>query len=78
MTSPNVMQAIAARASANPAYTQPIRIHTPAPELSKFQRTCHWLAVFVWGMTAGAILQATLHSSSPPANPSPTAQKVSQ
>jgi hypothetical protein len=77
MTSPNVMQAIADHASANPAYSQPIRIHTPKPELSEFQRVCRWLAVFVWGMTAGAVLQATLHGSFPPANQTTNAERAS-
>ena len=73
----DLMQAIAARASANPAYTQPIRIPTPKPELSEFQRVCRWLAVFVWGMTAGAILQATLHGSFLPANQTTNAERAS-
>jgi hypothetical protein len=77
-TTPNLMQAIADRASSNPAYSQPITIRTPEPELSEFQRVCRWLAVFIWGMTAGAVLQATLHGSFPPASQSTTAERASQ
>jgi hypothetical protein len=72
----DVMQAIAARASANPAYTQPIRIPQSQPQLSQFHRTCRTLAVFIWGVTAGVLLQMALQHYFPTAYASTTSQRA--
>ncbi len=73
----DLMQAIADRASANPAYTQPLRVNRPTkPTLSKFHRTCRTLAVFVWGVTAGVLLYRSLEYFFP--SDYGTAQSASQ
>jgi hypothetical protein len=64
----DLMQAIAARASENPAYTQPIRVSRPLkPALSQWHKVCRMLAVFVWGCTAGVLLHTALQDYFPAA-----------
>ncbi|PSB27667.1 hypothetical protein [Stenomitos frigidus] len=78
MTSPDVMQAIADRASTNPAYTQPIRVSRPLkPELSQCHKVCRTLAVFVCGVTAGVLLHKALEWYFP-ADYAPIAQPTLQ
>jgi hypothetical protein len=75
----DVMQKIAARASANPAYTQPIRIpRSQSPQMSPFHRVCRLLAVFVWGVTTGVLLQTALQHYFTESYAPTTAQRASQ
>jgi len=77
MTHPDLQQAIADRVSTNPAYTQPIRLpRSQQPPLSQYHRVCRWLAVFVWGMTAGVLLQTALQAYFPTAYAPTTAPRV--
>jgi hypothetical protein len=75
----DVMQEIAARASANPAYTQPIRIpRSQPPHLSQWHRVCRLLAVFIWGVTAGVLLHAALQHYFPDDYAPTTAQRANR
>lgn len=74
----DVMQEIAARASANPAYTQPICIPRSQPQLSQFHRTCRTLAVFLWGVIAGVLLHVALQHYFPAAYAPTTSQRANQ
>ena len=75
----DVMQEIAARASANPAYTQPIRIsRSQLTQLSQWHRVCRLLAVFIWGVTAGVLLQTALQHYFPESYAPTTSQRASQ
>lgn len=77
MTNPDLLQAIADRASMNPAYTQPIRLpRSQQPQLSQWHRVCRWLAVFVWGMTAGVLLHTALQAYFPTAYAPTTAPRA--
>jgi hypothetical protein len=75
----DVMQEIAARASAKPVYTQPIRIpRSQSPKLSQCQRTCWTLAVFIWGVTTGVLLHTALQHYFPKSYAPTTAQRATQ